>query len=251
MDTITPEVVETMARAGCQAICFGVESGNQEILDLAKKRSDLQKVREAMRMTQAVGMSALASFIIGLPGETTETLRRTVAFAKQLRQEFGSLYGFHILSPFPGTEVRKRAADYGIAILSNDWRYYDANHVVACTEGAPPAAIQEVSDTHERTMKRYLDYQDWLHANGRLDGYEKTIYLRRQRQSLLWKLLRDDVIEGLPALGPDALGELESAVVEATGVPPELARSELARVLELGALVRRETPHGARFAWSE
>ena len=251
VDTITPEIVETMARAGCQALCFGVESGNQEILDLAKKRSNLQKVRGAMRMTQAAGITALASFIIGLPGETTETLRKTVAFAKELHEEFGSLYGFHILSPFPGSEVRKRAADYGIAILSNDWRYYDANHVVACTKGAPPAAIQAVADAHEQTMQRYLSYQDWLHANDQLEGYEKTAYLRRRRQSLLWKLLRDDVIEGLPAFGPGALGELEATVVQATGATPELARSELKRVIELGALVRRETPDGARFAWAE
>ena len=251
VDTITPEIVETMARAGCQAICFGVESGSQEMLDLVKKRTDLQKVREAMRMTQAAGISAIASFIIGLPGETAETLRKTVEFANQLHDEFGSLYGFHVLAPFPGSEVRERAADYGLEILTNDWRLYDANHVVSCTEGAPPEVIQEVADTYEQTMVRYLGYQDFLHANDQLEGYEKTMYLRRRRQSLLWKLLRDEVIEGLPAFRHDPLAELESAVAEATGAAPELLSSELERVLELGALVQRETRDGARFAWSE
>jgi radical SAM superfamily enzyme YgiQ (UPF0313 family) len=251
VDAITPEIAETMARAGCEAICFGVESGNQEILDLIKKKSDLQKVREAMRMTQAVGISAIASFIIGLPGETTETLRKTVAFADQLHEEFGSLCGFHVLAPFPGSEVRGRAAEYGLEILSNDWRKYDANQVVSCTEGAPPDVIQEVADTRERTMTRYLKYQDWLHANGQLEGYEKKIYLRRRRQSLLWKLLLDDVIEGLPAFRRDPLAELESAVVEATGVAPEFVSTELKRVLSLGALVRHETRDGAHFAWAD
>ena len=251
VDTITPEIVETMARAGCQAICFGVESGNQEILDLAKKKLDLRKVREAMRMTQAAGISALASFIVGLPGETAETLRKTVEFANQLREEFGSLCGFHVLAPFPGSEVRERAVDFGLRILSDDWRLYDANHVVACTEGAPPEVIQEVVDSHEQSMERYLDYQHWLYDNGRLEGYEKTIYLRRRRQSLLWKLLRDDVIEGLPAFRSDPLVELETAVVEATDAPPQLVRTEMERVVGLGALVQRETPEGARFTWSE
>jgi radical SAM superfamily enzyme YgiQ (UPF0313 family) len=73
VDTIRPDVVETLARAGCQAICFGVESGSQEVLDRVKKRSSLSKVREAMRMTEAAGITAMASFIIGLPGETEET----------------------------------------------------------------------------------------------------------------------------------------------------------------------------------
>jgi radical SAM superfamily enzyme YgiQ (UPF0313 family) len=251
VDTIAPQIVETMARAGCQAICFGVESGSQEVLDLVKKKSSLRKVKEAMRMTQAVGISGLASFIIGLPGETEETLLKTVEFANELHEEFGSPYGFHVLAPFPGTEVRERAADYGLEILSSDWTKYDANHVVARTEEAEPGVIQEVADTYKQTMERYLSYQDWLYANNRLEGRERKIYLRRRRQSLLWKLLLRDMIEGLPAFRSDPLGELKSAVVEATGAAPNFVSAELERVLALGALVRHETPQGTRFAWSE
>jgi anaerobic magnesium-protoporphyrin IX monomethyl ester cyclase len=251
VDTITPEIVETMARAGCQAICFGVESGNQEILDLIKKKTNLAKVRDALRMTQAAGISAIASFIIGLPGETAETLRKSVDFANQLHEEFGSLCGFHVLAPFPGSEVRERAAEFGLEILTNDWRKYDANQVVSCTEGAPPNVIQELVDSREQIMQRYLSYQDSLHADGRLEGYEKIMYLRRRRQSLLWKLLGEEVIEGLPAFRRDPMGELESAVALATGAAPGLVHSELERVLALGALLRHETRDGVRFAWSE
>ncbi len=251
VDTITDEIVETMARAGCQAICFGVESGSQEILDRAKKKTNLRKVREAMRMTQSAGISAIASFIVGLPGETAETLRETADFAKRLHEEFGSLSGFHVLAPFPGSEARERAADYGLTILTDDWRKYDANQVVSHTEGASAALIREVVDRYDETIERYLKYQNWLYEDGKLEGYEKTIYLRRRRQSLLWKLLREDVIEGLPAFQRDPLGGLASAVVEATGSEPEFVRSELERVLELAALVQHETPDGVRFAWAE
>ena len=61
-------------------------------------------------MTEAAGISAIASFIIGLPGETEETLQKTLEFSNELREEFGSLIGIHILAPFPGTEARERAA---------------------------------------------------------------------------------------------------------------------------------------------
>ena len=111
--------------------------------------------------------------------------------------------------------------------------------------------IQEVADSYEQTLERYLRYQDWLYADERLEGYEKKMYLQRRRQSLLWKLLLEDVIEGLPAFRRDPLGELRSAVVEATGAPPGYVSAELERVLALGALMRRDTPEGARFAWSE
>jgi radical SAM superfamily enzyme YgiQ (UPF0313 family) len=252
VDTISPEIVETMARAGCQAICFGVESGNQEMLDLVKKKSSLAKVREAMRMTQDVGITALASFIIGLPGETEATLRKTVEFAESLKEEFGSLYGFHILAPFPGTEVRDRAADYGLEILSDDWRAYDANHVVSRTGGADVQVLQSVSDAYEETIQRYLRYQDALYAQGKLSGYELAGYLRRRRQTLLWKLLLDDAVESFaPFRSADPVAELEAAVALHTGAEPALVAEEVRRVLDLGALAPQPGSDGVRFAWTE
>jgi len=252
VDTINQEIVDTMARAGCQAICFGVESGDQEMLDLVKKNSSLAKVRDAMRMTQAAGISALASFIIGLPGETEATLRKTVEFANSLRDEFGSLYGFHVLAPFPGTEVRDRAEHYGLEILSSDWEKYDANHVVSRTGGADVTALQRVSDEYEETIERYRRYQDGLYAQGKLSGYERKFYLRRRRQSLLWKLLLDDAIDSFaPFAASDAVAGLERAVVEHTGEDPAFVSQELCRVLELGALAPRPGQGGVRFAWTE
>jgi radical SAM superfamily enzyme YgiQ (UPF0313 family) len=251
VDTITPEIVETMARAGCQAICFGVESGNQEVLDLVKKNSNLAKVKEAMRMTQAVGISALASFIIGLPGETEATLRKTVEFANELHEEFGSLYGFHILAPFPGTEVRDKAAEYGLDILTSDWTKYDANHVVTRTPGATTGALQAVADEYDATMERYMKYQDWLFEQGRLAGFERKMYLRRRRQSLLWKLLLDEVVEGMLPFRGDAVEGLKGAVASATGFRRDVVEEEVGRVLALGALVGDPTPEGVRFRWAE
>jgi radical SAM superfamily enzyme YgiQ (UPF0313 family) len=204
-----------------------------------------------MRMTQDVGISALASFIIGLPGETEETLRRTVEFANELHQEFGSLYGFHILAPFPGTEVREKAKEYGLEILTSDWTQYDANHVVTRTPGADVAVIQSVADEYEETMERYMRYQDHLFAQGKLEGYERKMYLRRKRQALLWQLLLNDTIESLPAYPRDPQGELTRAVAEATGVGAEFAAGEVTRVLELGALVAQPEAGGVRYAWAE
>jgi radical SAM superfamily enzyme YgiQ (UPF0313 family) len=251
VDTITPEIVDTMARAGCEAICFGVESGSQPILDRVKKRSNLAKVREAMRMTQKAGISGLASFIIGLPGETSETLRQTRELAEELHEEFGTVYGFHILAPFPGTEVRRRAADYGLEILTSDWRRYDANQVVSRPEGAEAAAIQAMADEYDQTMQRYLRYQDHLFANGQLRDHELKTYLRRRRQSLLWRLLLDETIEAMEPVQGDALSQLKSHVSQATGTDPDVVDQEIDRILALGALVADSTDEGVRYRWAE
>lgn len=203
-------------------------------------------------MTQAAGISALASFIIGLPGETEETLRRTVAFANELRDELGSLYGFHILAPFPGSEVRERASEYGIDILTSDWTRYDANHVVTRTAGADVSTIQAVADEYDEMIERYVRLQDVLYANGKLEGFEKKLYVRRRRQELLWKLLLDDVMEGLlPFTGADPVAELKRAVAETTGTAVERTGEEIDRVLALRALVPERTAAGVRFAWAE
>jgi radical SAM superfamily enzyme YgiQ (UPF0313 family) len=251
VDTINPEIVETMARAGCQAICFGVESGSQEVLDLVKKRSNLNKVREAMRMTQDAGIAALASFIIGLPGETEKTLRETIDFANSLQAEFGSVYGFHVLAPFPGTEVREKASEYGLEILHSDWRAYDANHVVTQTAGADVETLQGVIGEYDQTMERYLRYQDYLYDTGQLGGYEEKVYLRRRRQKLLWQLLLDEVIESFAPFRADPIAALKAAVAEATGASPDYASAEIDRVLDIGALRPVPTPEGTRFEWSE
>jgi radical SAM superfamily enzyme YgiQ (UPF0313 family) len=252
VDTITPEIVGTMAEAGCHAICFGVESGNQDMLDLVKKHSSLAKVREAMRMTREAGIITLASFIIGLPGETEETLRETVAFAESLRQEFGSLYGFHVLAPFPGTEARERAEHYGLEILTSNWEQYDANHVVSRTGGADVGALQAVADAYEDSTARYRTYQDHLYAQGRLEGFELRSYLRRRRQALLWKLLLDDAVDTFaPFRSSDPRSELERAVADHTGADSTVVAEEMRRVVELGALTPRSGPNGVRFAWTE
>ena len=252
VDTITPEIVGAMAEAGCHAICFGVESGSQDVLDLVKKHSSLAKVRDAIRMAQEVGINVLASFIIGLPGETEETIRETVAFAESLRQEFGSLYGFHVLAPFPGTEARERAEHYGLEILTSNWEQYDANHVVSRTEGADVGALQAVADAYEDGIARDRTYQDHLYAQGQLEGYELRSYLRRRRQSLLWKLLLDDAVDTFaPFRSSDPQSELERAVADHTGADSTVVAEEMRRVVELGALTPQPGPDGVRFTWTE
>src|SRR4030043_2274337 len=93
VDTVSLELLQAMKSAGCMDICFGFESGNQEILDRVKKKTNLEAARKAMEMCREAGLKPLASYILGLPGETPETVEKTMEFAKSL----GVDYGFHIL----------------------------------------------------------------------------------------------------------------------------------------------------------
>jgi len=188
VDTVNPEILRKMRGAGCTWVLYGVESGNQEILDTIKKKITLEKVRESVRMAYDAGISVQASFIVGLPGETKETLQQSLQFARGL----GASYGFHVLSPFPGTEVRERAREYGIEILTNDWSKYDCNHPITRTNSVGPDEIAAFLQEYFQQLQRYLASLRKVDKSEQADA-EKA----ERRGPLSATVLKGDVIESL------------------------------------------------------
>jgi radical SAM superfamily enzyme YgiQ (UPF0313 family) len=112
------EVLGAMKRAGCKRAAFGVESGNQAILDtVVDKHLTLEQVRAAFRAARAVGMETIGFFIVGLPGETEETMEDTIRFAIELDPVVAN---FSIATPFPGTAMYETVKAGG-QILADDW----------------------------------------------------------------------------------------------------------------------------------
>jgi anaerobic magnesium-protoporphyrin IX monomethyl ester cyclase len=84
VDSASRGLYEKMRRAGVEHIIFGVESGNQEILDYYNKKITLEQVRNAVRLSHEMGFFTSANFIIGAPIETPEHIQDTIAFASSL-----------------------------------------------------------------------------------------------------------------------------------------------------------------------
>ncbi len=104
VDTIDGERLGWMKRAGCFAVGFGIESGNQDILNNIKKGVTLDQCRTAITLCKENGILTYLFFIIGLPWDSRETIRQTVAFAKELD---GDISNFSIACPFPDSELHK------------------------------------------------------------------------------------------------------------------------------------------------
>lgn len=104
-------LLNKMKKAGCTAITYGIESGDQKILDIMKKQIIIQQVTNAVRMTKKVGIKTIGNFMIGNPGDTKESIIKTIEFAKELKLDY-AYFGF--TTPFPGTELREQA-------LIGDW----------------------------------------------------------------------------------------------------------------------------------
>lgn len=102
INMIDKETMILARQAGCHTLKLGVESGTQEILDRAKKGYRLDQARDVFRWAREAGMNTHAHTMLGMPGETEETARRTVDFVKELRPTTAT---FGICTPYPGTPL--------------------------------------------------------------------------------------------------------------------------------------------------
>jgi anaerobic magnesium-protoporphyrin IX monomethyl ester cyclase len=100
VDFVDREMLETMARSGCHFIAWGIESSNAAILAHARKGVDPERARQSLTWSREAGIRNWGYFIIGLPGETVETIKDTIAYAKRLPLDIAL---FHVAAPYPGT----------------------------------------------------------------------------------------------------------------------------------------------------
>ncbi|MBU4360267.1 B12-binding domain-containing radical SAM protein [Patescibacteria group bacterium] len=110
VDRINPEMYRKMKKAGCHTVTFGVESGDQEILNILKKNVTLEQGSLAVKAAKKAGLNTNAGYMLGCPFETKETLNKTIDFACELDTDYVS-FGF--ATPFPGTEMRELADEHG------------------------------------------------------------------------------------------------------------------------------------------
>ena len=100
VDYVDEEMLTMMGQAGCHLMSWGIESANEHVLRRAHKGIDIDKVERALRWSKEAGIMNWGYFIIGLPGETEDSIRETIRFAKKLPLDIAL---FHVAAPYPGT----------------------------------------------------------------------------------------------------------------------------------------------------
>ena len=151
-DHTDAELFRLMKAAGCKRVGFGVESGNQAVLDAIKKRQTLDDVRRAFREARAAGLQTMGFFIFGLPADTEASMDDTIRFALELDPD---LANFMIAAPYPGTELWDIARRDG-RLFSMDWRDYAIHDEKARYElpGLPPELVER--KWHDAYRRFYL-----------------------------------------------------------------------------------------------
>ena len=122
VDFVDEEMLQLMGQAGCWLISWGIESGNEQILKHAHKGANPAKAERALRWAKSAGIKNWGYFIIGLPGETEETIRETIEFSKKLPLDIAL---FHVAAPYPGTPFFFEVVENGWFRPGTRWEQVD------------------------------------------------------------------------------------------------------------------------------
>ncbi len=110
-------LLKSLKKGGCFGVSLGIESGDQDLLNKHKMMVDLTAVEETVRLIKKSGIRAKGLFIMGLPGETPETVQSTIEFIARLNLDELNVSKF---APFPGSPAYADLEQHGL--FENDWR---------------------------------------------------------------------------------------------------------------------------------
>ena len=148
VDTIDDEVLRLMKASGCHSITYGIESADEEMLTRIRKRISLKQARTAIALTKKYGITCRTSFMFGNPGETRETMEKSVRFARETLPDF---VVFNILRPYPGTEVYNWAIKVG-GLMRDKWYMNPESGPIM---KLPDISREELVRAQSKAMKGY------------------------------------------------------------------------------------------------
>lgn len=151
VDKITPRFIEKMKKAGCIYIAFGIESGDQCILDKIPKQITIEQMKKAVALTKKAGITTAGFFIFGLLGDTKESMEKTLNLAKELDLDLTS---FTIATPYPGTRLWDLVRKNGEIFIT---KWEDLHHSTGKMTFKYPetASPEEVEEIYKRAYREY------------------------------------------------------------------------------------------------
>ena len=114
------ETAALMKRSGCMAVLLGLESGSDSLLREMNKQVTTERLRQTHRLYQRAGIATIGFFIVGFPGETSDTVKETVRFIEEIQPDF---YRLHAWECEVGTAVWERRQSLGLRLINGVWSH--------------------------------------------------------------------------------------------------------------------------------
>jgi radical SAM superfamily enzyme YgiQ (UPF0313 family) len=171
VNTVSDDLIRKMKKSGCFGIMFGIESGNQKILDGIKKNTTIEQARKAVKTVKKHGIKVMCDFMIGLPGDDLKTVNQTIDFAIELSPDFAF---FSMTTPFPGTELYRTGQELGLLASNYEW---DAMNLHSSTiYHTEKLSTEELQELYSKAIKKFYRRPKFLlQALGRVIKHPREI----------------------------------------------------------------------------
>jgi hypothetical protein len=220
------------------------------MLNRINKHIQVDQIKNAVALCKEVGMRVFGSFIVGLPGETHETLMDS----HKLALEIDVLYGYHFLAPFPGTTIMEKLKDYDLEVLTRDWTKFDANQAIVKTSSLTPEDI--IGFVEEYYNKKIRSDEEDLarrREQGKCTPTELLILEGNRKMDVVYAVLTQDVIESLdpfPKANGNELGLLAEAISRRIDKNPDVIQTAMGYLIRHGYLKKHEDTGSIRWVWA-
>jgi radical SAM superfamily enzyme YgiQ (UPF0313 family) len=145
-----PAFVRRLRQAGCWMLALGIETESEETRKDMMKRLEGEKIRKALVNMRAAGIKSFAFFILGYPGDTRDSLERTIDYAIDLDPDFANFYP---AVPYPGTELYNKAKRDGL-LVNEDWSRMEYSYYLLRGNGLDEGVVFDAINRAKR--KFYL-----------------------------------------------------------------------------------------------
>jgi hypothetical protein len=200
--TVTKEVLLHWKRNGCTAVNYGVESGSQRMLDIMEKKTSVEDNINALRWTAEAGLNTVVQLVIGMPGETNQTIRETIEFLKTVSSSLivsqkkapSDFISVNYAQALPGTPLYEWAREHGYIGIEID----DEEKYLLRVSDIDAYAEDHFINYTGLPMLQVLMWRPWITAEldyVHLPGHEATALSLSQIGKYYFNLLSDRLLK--------------------------------------------------------
>jgi len=164
VDTLSKKLLQKMKDSGCITVFLGVESADQQHLDKLNKRITLDRIRRTFELTRELDVRTIASAVLGMPGDTRQSIEKTINFVKSLNPSYAV---FSLATPYPGTDFYIKASKQNL-IKVNDWSKYTLLSPVLETVDC---SLEELKNLQKKAFRDFYLRPSYIIRQVWIDGF--------------------------------------------------------------------------------
>jgi len=165
---VSTKMLDWLAKAGCGLIMYGIEFGNQRLLNFCGKKTTLSAIESTIAETRARGILAMGFFIIGYPTETVDTVKQTIRFARKLKLDYAE---FNLPKALPGSPLYDYCVERDLLIDTSDENYNSVSTQMIALDDITPSDLARL---YRRALRKTR-----YSFTGRIRKFKRRILLGR------------------------------------------------------------------------